>query len=84
MKLILAIGFIVIVCIIIIYSIINLAMFTYKSNKEWKSFQENSIQQRPTFLSLSKELTKTSDVKKTSEIYQKRLNDFGHFVRTYM
>ena len=60
-------------------AVIYAFIIIYKSNNEWKSFRENNIQQPPMFPSLSKKLTKTSDVKKTSEIYQKRLNDFAHF-----
>ena len=58
------------------YIAVNRLIFTYKSNKEMKAFQEYSKEQTPTFLPLSGTLSKTSHERYVSEHSQRLANGF--------
>ena len=62
--------------LIAMFFAVRMLIFTYKSNKEMKSFQEYSKEQTPTFLSLSGTLSKTSHERYVAENSQRLANGF--------
>ena len=81
MKLVLAITFISLTVLFILYGIIDLIIFTYKSNKEWKSFRENNTPSQQLSLGQLHHLPTTFDGQKTAEIHRKHLNDSSFLLR---
>ena len=83
MKIVLAFIFISLTFIVILYGIVDLIIFTYRNNKELKSFQENNKPLQQESQEQSHHLLASYDLRKLSEIYRKRLNDFGYTFRNY-
>ncbi|WP_165757261.1 hypothetical protein [Flavobacterium psychrophilum] len=65
-----------VIFLIFMYFSVRMLIFTYRSNKELKSFQEYSKEQTPTFLSLSGTLSKTSHERYVAENSQRLANGF--------